>query len=85
MKIRVKEKFYDKTAPSRLFKVGEVVDFSVARAADIVSRKLGEYVEAPQDEAKKAPKPSKGKGKKTETAPKEASVSNEEETKEPTE
>lgn len=86
MKIRVTEKFYDKTAPSRLFEVGEVVDFSVARAADIVSRKLGEYVEAPQAEAKKAPKPSKGKGKKAETAPKaDALPAKNEDNKEPAE
>lgn len=89
MKIRVIEKFYDKTAPSRLFEVGEVVDFSVARAADIVSRKLGEYAEAPKS-AEEAPKPKKekspkpSKGKKAEPAPNPLPVENED-NKEPAE
>lgn len=61
MRIKVTAPFRDKLAPARLFRPGEVVEFSDERGRNIVALSLGEEL-APEKPAA-APKPRKPKSK----------------------
>lgn len=56
MKVEVTSPFLDKFNSSRMYNVGEVVEFEDERAKDMISRRLAKAFEEPKEDPKEEPK-----------------------------